>query len=92
MEIVPYETIARAKGKLRLYLNDPAIMKLVTNPITFTSTEGPIAVSFPVPIELQGEIVLGKTNDGKMHYFFTHNEPDFIPVFFDLDTKKLHKP
>ena len=78
---VAYEIVKKAKGKLRLYLNDPATMKHFPNPPT--STEGPISFSFPVPIELEGEIVLGKTKDKKLHYFFTHD--DFITAFMDLD-------
>jgi hypothetical protein len=88
MNEVAYEVIAKGKGKLRLYLNDPLIMKQLTQ----TTKEHELMVEIPIPLELNGEIVEGKTEDEKMHYFFAHDNPSFITVFFDLDVKKLEKP
>ena len=78
-EYVVYETIAEGKGKLRLYMNDPEIMKH-------------LRVSMDMPIEIEGKMVIGKTKDGKIHWFFTHENPSFIPVFFDLESSKVFGP
>lgn len=83
-ETVAYETIAEAKGKLRLYLNDPKILG--------NDGEDEMTLrSFTIPIEIEGKMVVAKTKDGKFHWFFTHDNPDFIPVFVDLESSKLQK-
>lgn len=88
-QTIAYEVVAEAKAKLRLYLNDPLILKQ----LGMSDEELELYEhKLPIPIVIKGEVVLGKTSDGKTHYFFTHDNPDFIPVFFDLETAKLHKP
>jgi len=80
MEQVKYEVKKRGKATLRLYLNDP---KILAEFAKAASNGGPF--SFPVPIEIEGEWILGKTADGKLHYIFGHD--DFLPVFIDLKKK-----
>jgi hypothetical protein len=74
---MPYEVKKKGKATLRLYLNDPKILKAIVK-------KGVLRI--PVPLEIEGEWALGKTKDGKLHYLFTHD--DFIPVFIDLKGKK----
>lgn len=75
-----YEPVAKGKGILRLYLNDPAVQIQLSKK------------KLPIPLTIEGEIVLGKTKDGRMHYFFVHRNPDFITAFMDLEDAKLQKP
>ena len=77
-----YEVIAEGKGTLRLYINDPAILK---------QTEGKVPIRSKIPIIIDGKVVVSKTEDGKFHWFFAHENPNFIPVFFDLESSKLSK-
>jgi len=77
-----YEVIAEQKAKLRLYINDPAILKQLDHPLK---------LMYPIPIEIEGKMVIGKTKDGKLHWFFAHKDPDFIPVFADLELGEFKK-
>jgi hypothetical protein len=81
-EWTSYKPVAETKGRLRLYLNDPAILEQM-------SMNG--SMHLKVPIEIDGKMVVAKTKDGKFHWFFTHDNPDFIPVFVDLESSKLQK-
>lgn len=81
METV-YKSIAEFDNvSLRLYINDPAI-------ITKLKVKGN-RVLFDIPIELKGKVVIAKKENGETrHIFFCHENPDFIPVFFDLKSSK----
>ena len=73
-----YKPIAEVKAKLRLYLNDPAIQKHIKK-------LAGMGLEYPIPITFDGKMVVGKTKDGKFHWFFAHENSNFIPVFVDLD-------
>ena len=77
-----YKPIAEAKAKLRLYINDPLIIK---------QTEERKQIRCNIPIEIEGKMVVAKTEDGKFHWFFIHENPNFSPVFVDLESSKLSK-
>jgi len=81
---VPYEIIAKEKGKLRLYINDPSILKQL---LASASLRVELEMRFPIPIEIEGEFALAKTEDGKYHWFFAHDK--FMPVFVDLAPESL---
>ena len=77
-----YEPLREVKAKLRLYLNDKAISQYIIE-----------SLDCPIPIEIDGTMIVGK-KDGKMHIFFVHNKPEsFIPVFLDYegDFKEKHE-
>jgi len=84
MEATRYKPIAEVKGKLRLYLNDPRIQTLLPKTT-------PHELKFPIPIEIEGKMVVAQTEDGEFHWFFVHENPDFIPVFVDLESKRLEE-
>ncbi len=39
-----------------------------------------------VPVVLEGKVLFAE-KDGKQHLIFKHSNPDFMPVFFDLEDK-----
>jgi len=89
-----YKVIAEGKGKVRLYLNDPLIMRelKVQYVKRAESKELEGLIKLPIPITLEGKVVVAKKEgEGTTHIFFTHDEPDFIPIFFDLESSKLTK-
>jgi len=77
---VEYECLKRRKAKMRIYLNDPEIVKILKQKSIL-----------PIPIVLEGEAVLAKTKKGTQHIFFDHelkgDKEGFIPVFLDLQEK-----
>jgi len=77
-----YEPIVEFhEAALRLYINDPEIIKQLR-------TKGN-TVLFESPIELHGKVVIAKKKGDKTrHIFFVHENPSFIPVFFDLKSSK----
>ena len=78
-----YQPFSEKKAKLRLYLNDPKI----TSEINCVHKP-----TFPSPIVLEGKIVVARDSEGDVHIFFTHDNPDFIPVFIDyVNGKTLPK-
>jgi hypothetical protein len=83
MTLDVYHQFGEKKAKLRLYLNDP----LIKNKINCIHKP-----EFPVPIEIEGKMIVSRDDKGDVHIFFTHNNPNFAPVFIDyLNGKTLPK-
>jgi hypothetical protein len=80
-EVTEYVGEIPRKARLRLYLNDPEIIKQILQQLA----KGEV----PVPVELQGELVLAEDVEKKSKcIFFKHKLKEkgkfFAPVFFDL--------
>ena len=70
-----YFPIIQQPAKLRLYLNDPRIKKHLKQD------------KIPVPLKLEGELLIALGEDNKLHIIFL--EPDFMPIFLDLEGSEL---
>jgi len=70
-----YFPVIEQPAKLRLYLNDPSIIKHLEKS------------ELPIPIKLEGELLIALGEDNKLHVIF--KEPNFMPVFIDLEGNEL---